>query len=145
MIPTELLALKNKFSGEKAIVVACGPSIEHWEKIASQNRDHKIVAVKQSIFRTKDKTDIHFYNSYNVSNYDLYKLNHKYLTIFQDDLMSPKQFNRYDIRCFINKDPKNPYKDCIGLTQDYSRFLVSKSGFLRPWGLGFYLKAFYIF
>ena len=142
---TKLLSFKNKHLNEDALVVACGPSSLHWEKIYNKFPKSKIIAIKQAIDITKDITDYHFLNPFNCSNYSLHKQLYTYETIFQDDIGSPRQFNDYDLRLVIRKDSRKPYDSCIALTHAFADFEIEKSMLIRPWGPGILFESVFYF
>ena len=83
----------------------------------------------------------HIYNAFNCRNYQsIYNQRH-IVSIFQDDLSGPRQFNDYDIRVCVTKDSQNPWADCLALNRKINSYSISSSGYKRPWGPGIIFES----
>ena len=65
-----LLSLKNQCIDQSVLIVSCGPSASLWREKYNHYKPDKVVAVKQALSLTRELTDYHFFNPYNISCFD---------------------------------------------------------------------------
>ena len=141
--PLSLLNYRGMFQGQTALVVAAGPSAPFYQRIIDQYTLNKvvIVTIKQAYNFVGLPSGIHFFNSLNCQNYYINGRSDGLISIFQDDKDMHCQFNEFDIRLEVYKNPSNPWEDCLALSKNIEKYSILKRGLYRPWGPGIMLES----
>ena len=101
-----------------------------------------IVTIKQAAFIVEPKLQsMHIFNSFNCRNYQSIYAQNQIVSVFQDDLSGPRQFNDFDIRVCVTKDQQNPWADCLALNRRINDYSITNSGYIRPWGPGILFES----
>jgi len=141
-----LFSIRNTLYDRDCLIVGCGPSARYWKTVIHRCSDPVVVAIKQAYnILPKGLVDIHFFNAHNCSNYYSSCNGPNLLSVFQDDLDGPRQFNPYDLRTCVTKSRQNPWSDCLALNKRISDYSISSSGYRRPWGPGILFESVFYF
>ena len=137
-----LFNLRSRFKDRNILLVSCGPSAGSWLNVYKTIDNPLVVTIKQAAELVDPKLQsMHIYNAFNCRNYQsIYQHNH-IISLFQDDLSGPRQFNDYDVRVCVTKDPQNPWGDCLALNKKINSYSINNSGYKRPWGPGIIFES----
>ena len=149
---TKVEDLKNRYQGEKILVVACGPSASRWKVLNNLSCEYKHFAtIKQSIALVPiDNVTFQFFNSIHTSEFLNSKISPRHLrakhtictTLDRDPAFPP---DLYDISFPLTLGlPNTP----VAKSRMIDQYSIENFGLQRPWGPGimyeivFYLLAY---
>lgn len=137
-----LFNLKSKFQGRNVLLISCGPSAISWIDIYKSMDNPIVVTIKQAAEIVDPKLQsMHIFNSFNCRNYQSIYNQSQIVSLFQDDLSGPRQFNDFDIRVCVTKDQQDPWSDCLALNKKINNYSITNSGYIRPWGPGILFES----
>lgn len=141
--------LKNAFAGEKAYIVACGPSVGFYDAqdLERAMSDGVVISIKQAQRILPNVTDFHLTN---VVNLVPFEYSRETILIHQSDgrtdhLGALGHFMHFNSDVLVYFDQKHfSLPQQLAFTHNFDDFLFENS-LLRPWGPGImYEIAFYL-
>jgi hypothetical protein len=142
-IQERLDLLKDKYSGEVAYVVTCGPTLNNYNhnKLNEILKDKLVIALKQSYDVVGDVADFHIMNTYNLKSYDWNDKNIVFWTVsksYTENQLNRIVDNKWPIDLYVPviNPPYIDRSQTTAFTKNFDNFKKLSTDTEVVWGPG---------
>ena len=138
----QLAALKDRNTGGRCVIIACGPSLMEYspEALTDLLKDETVIAIKQAFAYAPTIMDYLLLNTWNYQKYDFSE--HRPLIMYERAAADPQVFGEQDI--LLNIPRPSELSQQLARAKNFDSYTFDAQTD-RPWGpgvlyeLGFYL------